>query len=151
MGPLHYTQTSPLTDVSGPLVLEAFISYFLVFVPTSGREVVISNPVEGSREELVWDTPLVRANLAKDSHYPSIRRRKNKCIKYKGRFAKLMVGEDISMPEVVDMVELALVGRANGRRFSLKTLNSWVKETWSKHFDPFLYNDLNKRMFMLKF
>jgi hypothetical protein len=95
---------------------------------------------------------LYKTDLAEDSHSLSTRRRKNKCIKSKGRLAKLVLGEDILMPEVIDMVELALVGKANGWRFSHKTLNSWVRETWSKDFDPLPFvTTLTKGWFMLKF
>lgn len=47
---------------------------------------------------------------------------KNKNVKSSSRTQKLVVGDDICLPEVELMEELMLVGRAHGRRFGTRFL-----------------------------
>jgi hypothetical protein len=59
------------------------------------------------------------------------KKKKNNCVKSKGRVVNLILGEDIEMNKVVDMENKAIIGRVRGRRFELKTLTEWATESWA--------------------
>jgi hypothetical protein len=64
--------------------------------------------------------------------HSSLRHRKNRCIESRGHTFKLVLGSDLTMPQVVDMANIAVVGRDHGRRFFIKTMKEWVETNWSK-------------------
>jgi hypothetical protein len=72
----------------------------------------------------------VLAVNAPSSQQSSPKKRRNKCFKNREE-AKLILGIDISEPEVVDMEKLALVGTARGNRFNIKMLKDWEDNSWS--------------------
>jgi len=48
----------------------------------------------------------------------------------------MVVGVDIPMTLVEEMVNLEMVGHAYGRRFSYQTLLYWIFDSWKDLFDP---------------
>jgi hypothetical protein len=54
---------------------------------------------------------LVGKEISITNKNPSSRHKKNKCFKSKGEAIKLMLGIDIKMPQVVEMVDIDVVGR----------------------------------------
>jgi hypothetical protein len=49
----------------------------------------------------------------------------------------LVFGEDIAMDRVVEFLELAVVGRARGRRLGTVFLRSWVDNSWGTKLSSF--------------
>jgi hypothetical protein len=60
---------------------------------------------------------------------PTPHRKRNSGVK-SGAPLNLVLGQDISIPMVVDMENRAVVGKARGRQFGIKTLKEWVGRVW---------------------
>ena len=52
----------------------------------------------------------------------------------------LVVGEDISLNQIVLTNELTLVGRFGGRRASFDGLKTWVLDTWKNIYVPGIFS-----------
>jgi hypothetical protein len=101
-----------------------------------------------------WVTPraLLVPQTADTTPPPSLshrKRRRNKCISAAAIESNIILGQDITMAEALDMADKTLVGKSYGRHFSFKTLQSWVSDSWRG--SPPQLNRLSKGWFMLKF
>jgi hypothetical protein len=59
-------------------------------------------------------------------------RRKKKGVKNTGAPISLVLGKDLSIPEALDMDNLAVVGKARGRHFGLQNLKNWAEASWNR-------------------
>jgi len=50
----------------------------------------------------------------------------NKCVVYFGEVKNVILGEDLSIAEVVIMANKTFVGKSYGRHFNEKTLKEWM-------------------------
>jgi hypothetical protein len=65
-----------------------------------------------------------------DPHSSNRRRKRNKCIGVVTDSSNLILGEDLSMAEVLELADKSVVGKVYGRHFSEKTLKIWAHTTW---------------------
>jgi hypothetical protein len=66
-----------------------------------------------------------------DTQNSNKRRKRNKCIGAINESSNLILGEDLSMAEVLELADKHVVGKVYGKHFSEKTLKIWARTTWS--------------------
>jgi hypothetical protein len=128
-GLFSISSTHPIA-VGGALVSSGFVNSLLVHTSHSKREREILGLAKTFMDKAVGKSSTRYSGSPKCP--PSQSRKKNKCIKSTGQPDKLVLVADITMPQVLDMANLSIVGGARGRRFILKTLKAWVEAQWSK-------------------
>jgi hypothetical protein len=76
--------------------------------------------------------------LIKDPDPPTSNRcrKRNKVIDVVSDTTNLILGEDLSMAEVLELADKSVVGKVYGRHFSEKTLKIWVQSTWGSGQTP---------------
>lgn len=80
-----------------------------------------------------------------------IKRKKSKPLKTKS-FAKLILGMDVQVEDVLDVAEVTLVGRIRGRPVSGKALRMWAEKLWAgTPASSFKSNVLVRGWFMVSF
>jgi hypothetical protein len=99
----------------------------------------------------VSSEPLVLAE-GQDPHTIKKFHKWNKCIGVVSDSSNLILGEDLSMEEVVEMADKLVVGKVYGHHFSKKTLKSWVVSTWgASQSQPLQIRRLSRGWFLIIF
>jgi hypothetical protein len=93
--------------------------------------------------EVLWDDR---------GFYRGRHKRKRKGPSSKGKVGNLLLGREVGMNNVVQMVNQTLVGRASGRFFAHKTIVSWAESAWKEDlgYTPEVI-ELSRNWFAFKF
>lgn len=59
--------------------------------------------------------------------------KKQKCVKPRKQDIALRLGEDIQWGQTMDIVDRVLVGRVQGRSYTMARLKQWTNEVWGHH------------------
>ena len=111
-------------------IIFSFIDFFIVFsISTSLEHVVLSGlayaqPI-GSLHSMDSNPRSSLEGQVLESGSTSIsngRKNKPRCIKHKGKEAKLVFSRDIKINDVMDFADKAVVGRDRDQRFGVNTL-----------------------------
>ena len=95
------------------------------FIPSIGFQNTVPDIIEGSVD--IRDDPFVLNGPMKGAGKKS-----SKCVRKMDQPLLLVVGEDVSLNDIVLTNALTLVGRFGGRKFSSEGLHRWVSATWSR-------------------